>query len=343
MVAEALEELLRNAMNLYDGKVKLFENGKIMGLPQGVAGGLKENTQLALQELMFGGMNEGITTENSGRLKELFKNWLDAIIQDFFPNDFNIIQEAIHSGIIDYNTIFDPDALFSYLDMKGYNTSFYKQMWGLLFPDTGSHETKHVSLEDMGIDLDIDAKDLYAEPITVEPELKLEPVIDTDLEDLKKRINEAIEDGVLSWEEEYSIRTIYPDYEMFEKALNELKIEVDPEGNVTMNQSGRYNPNNFTVSGGGGAPMVYANAGEYQEPHDISGEVAVGVSGVESGVSTLHSDQGLLLHELNQLVSLCNQIARKEFVVNVNASSGWGSHNQRSQDLYERITGEVKA
>ena len=97
------------------------------------------------------------------------------------------------------------------------------------------------------------------------------------------------------------------------------------------------------VGGGGGAPEMYANAGEYQEPHDISGEVAVGVSGVESGVSTLHSDQGLLLHELNQLVSLCNQIARKEFVVNVNASSGWGSHNQRSQDLYERITGEVKA
>lgn len=64
---------------------------------------------------------------------------------------------------------------------------------------------------------------------------------------------------------------------------------------------------------------------------DISGDVQ---RGVQNGST---SQVGLL----QQLVSLCSQIAAKPFNVTVSPSADWGFHNQRSGDSASYVTGDI--
>lgn len=134
LVRKSIETMLAGAREVRDGRIELFTGGKIKGLPTAWAGGIKENTQAAMNNLWYAGIRDGITSENAADLERLYKEWLDAMLKDFMPNDFDMFKEMIDQGIINYDTFFDPDALFSYMEnVRHMDATFEREMWDRLF------------------------------------------------------------------------------------------------------------------------------------------------------------------------------------------------------------------
>ena len=48
-----------------------------------------------------------------------------------------------------------------------------------------------------------------------------------------------------------------------------------------------------------------------------------------------------MLEALTSILRVAESINRKDFVVNLMPNSSWGAHNAKSNNAYDRVTGEV--
>lgn len=314
LLRSAILDMLQGAKELKDGRVELFTGGKIKGLPTGAAGGLKEKTDLAHQNLMFNRED-----------KQAYKDFLDAIIEDYFPDDFNIIKELLDTGVINYDDIFDPEALFSNMkNLHKWDSSYYREMWNALFGTTGAHELSHAELGDG--------------QVAVLPDITI-----TDEDEVRKRlrqaIDEAIGDGVIDTDEALTLMIDFG-ANNFNDLMEELGYHVDEmlggggeyqieteygEPSYPTTQT-PYTPENLPLAN----PTDLTDVNITLNESDISGGVKEGTSELSRGIS-----------DMEQTISLWLQrIYNKEFNVNFTPSTAVGLVGRASQVLLNNVTGE---
>lgn len=366
LIRKALMKMLSEAKELRDGRVELFTGGKIKGLPVEFAGGLRENTALAMQNLVFNGMNEGLTFENEATLTKYYKEWLDAVIKDFFPDDFNFIKEAIDLGALNYSDIFDPEALFQYIDNNGYSP-FYRQMWEHLF---GEEATKAAE-EAANSAPDINAERTVNETVNVQQtvEENTSDVLggespfaqaEQDLNSFAETTGQTVEYvntltlDDLQFDPSGAINGAHTAASAFEDMAARIRVAFESlnglDFSVGMSPLGfmlnTFFPTAFRASGGPvrSGDLVMANEnGNFEMMGRMGNQPVVAnnqqiVQGISNGVAQANGD---VVGELRTLTGLMQRMLQKEFVAKAVPGSGWARMNDTSNAAYSNISGNA--
>ena len=318
LTRKALINMLGEAEDVINGSYKMFSGGQIRGLPVGLAGGIKDKTQLGIQGLLTAGINEGITDQNRDALVSKYKEFLGGVIQDLFPDDYGFIQQMLDMGLIKYDDVFDFESLFKSMEAFGYNTDVYRELLDLLTPD------RYIEVE---VDLD------------VEPDFTID-------EDAKNKLKEALEyyldDDILTPAEERELikRFTQP---ALEQVLEELGYSIDNYGNVTkVGDTGSLKVANPLLANARASAGV-SDVG-YSKPAGIgtSATEAEGVDytkmadSVKAGANEANTDT---VSELRTIVMQLTRLLNKEWVVNIQPSSSMGRNNSKSNEQLGRVTG----
>lgn len=153
-------------------------------------------------------------------------------------------------------------------------------------------------------------------------------------------LKEAVKDGLSTWEIE-SLRYRYPDIDdaTLNQMLNDLGVTIDKlneyGGNDYQGNATTIRPMGYLASAGmsdvgwGAYNPQNAQQGVGQPQASISTDVA-------TGTAQGNEEQNGLI---NQLITLVNRIANKDFTVTVSPSSSWGNFNGKSNREFSKVTG----
>lgn len=170
------------------------------------------------------------------------------------------------------------------------------------------------------------------ESITVDAEVNIG---ETQLyEQLKKEVEDAMKDGIMSTDEAFDLMTRYG-WQEYENALKELQYNLDEYGG----NRGMVQPMGMLASAGtsdvGFARKNFTPDSTVTlqvEPGDNQQEVNNTANGVRQGTETL-------LSALNSILSVAQAINRKQFVVNLVPTSGLGRTVAQGAAAFSRVTG----
>lgn len=162
-------------------------------------------------------------------------------------------------------------------------------------------------------------------------------VNETDLrEQLRKEIEDAMADGIMSSDEGIDLMTRYGISE-FENMLKELQYNLDEEGmNMGLLMHSRKSASGFAKSDVGYSNASYTpetiNATTRPESNDQ--EVRNTSEGVRQGTASM-------LEALQSILAVAQSINRKDFSLKLMPNSSWGAHNAKSNAAYSVVTGEI--
>lgn len=187
---------------------------------------------------------------------------------------------------------------------------------------------------------------ITAEPIQIPADVVPEGdyTIDTQIEmgssdvyeQLKKEIQSAMEDGVMSTSESLDLMFKYG-FDQYDRAMNELQLHLDEEGNnigsADVNRFARnLNPENLRASAG----YSDANFGSYVGTVGVTTDDATLTASVKKGTEDANVQ---LVTALNSLLAAVNAISRKEFIAKVTPSTVLGIVGRASAGMLSNVTG----
>lgn len=164
---------------------------------------------------------------------------------------------------------------------------------------------------------------------------------------LHDKIEEATKDNRL---EPIELNNLYFEFgeDVVKRTLEEMSISFDKEGWLTGRLSipgmGTLNPAAIVAANGmstdygklGGRTFVNGGAEAQNGTPALATESVAG--DVAKGTAQGNEAQNSLLEAIAEY---CRQLTKKNWTINLNADSGWGRFNARSNDEYDRITGGV--
>lgn len=183
-----------------------------------------------------------------------------------------------------------------------------------------------------------DGREIEEEWLDLDAESKVNITIDPVLDEqqtkqkLKDFLEYAVTDYYIDEIEEGEILRRFGET-LYKRMLEEMSIEVDPMGNVTF---GKVN-NNGTLADTGlfnyGANPIVTPAPATPNNTDGNEKLASQIGNEMKAANVSQNEY------LSRMVTTLTQLLAKEWSVNVYPSSGWGEHNQASNNAYEKVHG----
>lgn len=255
---------------------------------------------------------------SEGARKNLFMNTADILgdsqqATESIMAAFGITKEQVKPYLDNYREYVDEE---TEKVLKKNNNTTNKPFWQFTPPDSGEVPGVYEAVANANATVTVDK-------VTLE-------VDQSAKEELRKQLEDAMSDGVLSGNERQDLGITFG-WDLFDEVYNELKQELEKNGPSGALRGGRMIASAGTVSdvGYGKAPYAPTQTAGVSTQADLANGVA---AGTERGNQ---SQNGLL----QELISICTRIANKDFTVNITPSSDWGKHNAKSDYEYERVHG----
>ena len=168
-------------------------------------------------------------------------------------------------------------------------------------------------------------------------------------DELERQVEEAMKDHQLTAEERSNISSMFGEYgdAMLEGMLNYLNIELDENGwdNYQSDRGSIKDLADAVIASGmpmnlGGRVENHTKTSEYSNGLNENGSVVKTESAnPEQDANSIRTGTQTLASTLGSILTLVEKLNNKEWVINVNPSSDWGFHNQRSNNARQRVTG----
>ena len=277
--------------------------------------------------LKKGGSAEEIANGIAAYLRQVYMDLGNTGVVGYQPPSFinDIIDNFISNplGMMDNST---KDKLRkSLIDYFG-DKNFADEVYAHLFDINPDDLKEWIKLNELKNKYDVP---IDADATVVLDEVKLE--FDQERMDaLKKQIDDALEDGLMTKNEKYLLDKYFgPD--IVNQVLDEL-YNLDEEGY----NRGAFPKGRMIASVGGVSDVGFGRVNYNPQPQTTTNNADVATD-VATGTARGNETQNGLIQ---QLISLCQQIARKDFTVNISPSSDWGRFNAKSGRQYNAVTGE---